>query len=34
MQKLKGIGYDIPFTSLEDGIKNYVQEYLLTNKIY
>ena len=34
MQKLKGIGYDIPFTSLEEGIKNYVQEYLLTNSIY
>lgn len=34
MNKLKSIGYDIPFTSLEDGIKNYVQEYLLTNSIY
>jgi len=34
MQKLKQIGFDIPFTSLEDGIKSYVQEYLLTNSIY
>jgi len=34
MDKLKSIGYDIPFTSLEDGIRDYVQEYLLTNSIY
>jgi ADP-L-glycero-D-manno-heptose 6-epimerase len=34
MRKLRSIGYDIPFTSLEDGIKNYVQEYLMSNSIY
>ena len=34
MRKLKQIGFDMPFTSLEDGIKSYVQEYLLTNSIY
>ncbi len=28
MSKLRGIGYDTPFTSLEDGIDDYVKNYL------
>ncbi len=28
MAKAKRTGYDTPFTSLEDGVKDYVQEYL------
>lgn len=34
MAKLKSIGYALPFYSLEDGIKDYVQQYLLEEKIY
>jgi len=34
MSKLKGIGYSKPFTSLEDGIKEYVNEYLTHSKYY
>jgi ADP-L-glycero-D-manno-heptose 6-epimerase len=34
MNKLKGIGYAKPFTSLEDGIKEYVNSYLVSNKYY
>lgn len=34
MEKLKSIGYTRPFYSLEEGIKEYVQEYLLLNKIW
>ena len=34
MEKLRGIGYDQPFYSLEDGIKDYVQNYLIEEKIY
>ena len=34
MQKLISIGYTTPFTSLEAGIKEYVQDYLLSNRIY
>ncbi len=34
MTKLKNVGYNIPFTSLEDGIKDYVQNYLLSDNIY
>lgn len=34
MQKLRGIGYDLPFYSLEDGIRDYVQNYLLAQRIY
>jgi ADP-L-glycero-D-manno-heptose 6-epimerase len=29
MEKLRGIGYDKPFTSLEEGVKDYVQNYLI-----
>jgi len=29
MSKLAGIGYDRPFTRLEDGIRDYVQQYLV-----
>ena len=28
MTKLRSIGYDVPFTSLEDGVTDYVQNYL------
>lgn len=34
MSKVKAAGYDVPFTSLEDGIKDYVQNYLLPKKQY
>lgn len=34
MSKLIGIGYDKPFTSLEDGISDYVQNYLLSGKVF
>ena len=29
MSKLKGIGYDKPFTSLEEGVQDYVTNYLV-----
>ncbi|MFT4646595.1 MAG: ADP-L-glycero-D-manno-heptose 6-epimerase [Planctomycetota bacterium] len=29
MQKMRKAGYDKPFTSLEDGVMDYVQEYLM-----
>ncbi len=29
MEKLKGSGYDRPFTSLEDGVHDYVTNYLM-----
>ena len=32
MQKLLGIGYNQPFTSLEDGVRDYVQNYLVPHK--
>lgn len=32
MSKLKSIGYPHEFTSLEDGVKDYVQEYLIHDK--
>jgi ADP-L-glycero-D-manno-heptose 6-epimerase len=32
MDKLKSIGYHKPFTSIEDGVKDYVQHYLVPNK--
>ena len=32
MNKLKMVGYDKPFTSVEDGVKDYVQHYLAEKK--
>ena len=32
MDKLRAIGYNKPFTSLEEGVRAYVQEYLMNNK--
>lgn len=34
MEKLKQIGYDKPFTSIEAGVKEYVVQYLETGKYY
>jgi ADP-L-glycero-D-manno-heptose 6-epimerase len=34
MNKLKSIGYNKPFTSLEDGIKDYVSNYLLKENYF
>lgn len=34
MSKLYGAGYTAPFHSLEEGIRDYVQQYLLKNKIW
>jgi ADP-L-glycero-D-manno-heptose 6-epimerase len=34
MAKIRKIGYDKPFTSLEDGVKDYVQNYLIPNKYF
>lgn len=34
MQKLRSIGYVKPFYSLEEGVREYVQQYLLSNKIW
>ena len=34
MSKLKSIGYNKPFTFLEDGIKDYVQNYLMKEEYY
>lgn len=34
MGKLRAIGYDKPFTSLEDGVKDYVQNYLMDCKYH
>ena len=34
MSKLKAIGYDKPFTSLEDGVEDYVKNYLTTATYY
>ncbi|MHB1278117.1 MAG: ADP-glyceromanno-heptose 6-epimerase [Bacteroidia bacterium] len=31
MSKLKGIGYPYPFTSLEDGVEDYVKGYLVSS---
>jgi ADP-L-glycero-D-manno-heptose 6-epimerase len=31
MQKLKSIGYAKPFTGLEDGVQEYVTQYLSTH---
>jgi ADP-L-glycero-D-manno-heptose 6-epimerase len=32
MQKLRAAGYDQPFTSLEEGVKDYVSNYLVPGK--
>ncbi|MGE0089912.1 MAG: ADP-glyceromanno-heptose 6-epimerase [Bacteroidales bacterium] len=32
MQKLRSIGYEKPFTSLENGVEDYVKNYLIGNK--
>lgn len=34
MAKLKAIGYDKPFTSLEEGVEDYVKNYLTTATYY
>lgn len=34
MSKLRSIGYDKPFSSLEDGISDYVKHYLIPGKHY
>lgn len=31
MEKLKSVGYNQPFNTIEDGVKDYVQNYLMTN---
>ena len=32
MNKLRSVGYDKPFTNLEDGVEDYVKNYLIENK--
>ena len=34
MNKLKSIGYDKPFTTLEEGVDDYVKNYLVDKKYY
>ena len=34
MDRLRAAGYDRPFTSLEDGVRAYVQDYLATGDSY
>ena len=34
MRKLKAVGYEKAFTNLENGVKDYVQNYLLNTKCY
>jgi ADP-L-glycero-D-manno-heptose 6-epimerase len=34
MQKLRDAGYTEPFYSLEDGVKDYVQHYLMLEDAY
>jgi ADP-L-glycero-D-manno-heptose 6-epimerase len=34
MQKLRSVGYDVPFFSLEDAIDDYVKSYLSINNYY
>jgi ADP-L-glycero-D-manno-heptose 6-epimerase len=34
MEKLRGIGYDKPFTSLEDGVGEYVKDFLAAGKYF
>ena len=32
MQKIRSIGYEIPFHSLADGVADYVKNYLIPGK--
>jgi len=34
MERLRRVGYERVFTSLEDGVSEYVQRYLLTSDPY
>jgi ADP-L-glycero-D-manno-heptose 6-epimerase len=34
MKKLKDQGYSKPFTSLEDGVEDYVKNYLSEHRYY
>lgn len=34
MGKLRDAGYEAPFTSLEDGVEDYVKNYLVGSKVY
>lgn len=34
MQKLKSIGYNKPFHTLEEGVEDYVKNYLVGGKYY
>jgi ADP-L-glycero-D-manno-heptose 6-epimerase len=34
MNKLRSIGYDHQFHSLEEGVKDYVSNYLMSDKYY
>jgi ADP-L-glycero-D-manno-heptose 6-epimerase len=34
MDKLRSVGYNKPFTSIEDAVKEYVQQYLLAQQYY
>jgi ADP-L-glycero-D-manno-heptose 6-epimerase len=34
MKKLKSIGYNKPFSTLEEGVSDYVKNYLIPNKGY
>jgi ADP-L-glycero-D-manno-heptose 6-epimerase len=34
MERLRAAGYERPFTSLEDGVTRYVQDYLATPDLY
>ena len=34
MDRLKSVGYDKPYTSLEDGISQYVTKFLNTSDPY
>jgi ADP-L-glycero-D-manno-heptose 6-epimerase len=34
MSKLRKAGYDLPFLSLEDGVEDYVRNYLARGSYY
>ena len=34
MEKIRAAGYNKPFYSLEEGVKDYVQHYLIDKKYY